>query len=70
MLRAHHTITLLYHTPFHGLIESLGLWHVSADAAHMAGGSGYAAGESLYDTWVRNNSLYPTGGIAIQAKYD
>ena len=36
-----------------------------ADAAHLAGGSGYAAGESLYDTWVRNSSLYPTGGIAI-----
>jgi len=36
-----------------------------ADAAHMAGGNGYAAGESLYDTWVRNSSLYPTGGIAI-----
>ena len=36
-----------------------------ADAAHMAGSSGYAAGESLYDTWVRNSSLYPTGGIAI-----
>jgi hypothetical protein len=36
-----------------------------ADAAHMAGGSGYATGESLYDTWVRNSSLYPSGGISI-----
>jgi hypothetical protein len=33
----------------------------------MAGGSGYATGESLYDTWVRNNSLYPSGGIAISS---